>query len=953
MIFRDIFLISSLSLILFGCGGGGGSSAAVASTYNSSGCSNPTVTLSSNATSIYESSSGTITVTASLSCINAANITNENVIIVIGTSGTSAEGSDYSNISNITITAGNSSGSVIFNPTSDTSYENNNETAILSITGATGVTGASSPTEDGVQSITITINEYALNSGTQLTYNSSNASTLANTTEFQYINTSGADSAQNPLEVINAHKAYGYALTGSGETIAILDSGHWTGHQELAGNSKSITTYGTLVAATGNNLSQDHGLFVASVAVGEDDGTGMQGVAPGASLHLSDYAHANGNTYFAKHWAVATDDAATANAIVQNNSWGATNATIATVNTYKTNNSLTSSAALAAYFTAASLSSDEASVNAYVESLNNFQDKGVVVFALSNTSSLADADAHAALPEFYSQLSEAWITAVNVEITGSSGNETYTRKSAPCGSTGAYCLGGDGWQVNGAAYDSRGNNYYWTGGAGTSFVAPQISGSVALLSEAFPNHTPEQLTDRLLASADNSFFNHDAVVTFGNGILHGYDDEFGHGILDIYAALRPITSSSDNRSARVFTGNTMSDDSVFKLGNSRLLTSSSFGDSVQRGLIGEVGYTYDDLDGGFEYNLNSHVHLSNKNAPSIVLSSELNSLSNSLNTSLIPMRKNNFNQIAEDFLIDDDFNTSVSVGASSIPVQNFFDSNSELHNLSNYQTSYLEANEGGIGVNAAYQLSNSRLLLGGTIPIKLDNGQTIGTRKSLVSSLELGNSLSQSVTLMAGITKDKDSLLGSQGNNAFSLEGSNSITTFTALKAQKQFYDNFSLTGIATFGNTNMSSPSNSFVDSASDVKSSSIALIANMKNLSKDDNLSFYINQPNRVENGSVAIKTSSLADSDRNISQIIKNIDLKSSARQVNIGLSYRKDLSKDFAFSIKHLITNNLNHSNTSNKLHSSYFGMDYKDLKLGISSNPNDSSLEKQISYAIAL
>jgi hypothetical protein len=69
--------------------------------------------------------------------------------------------------------------------------------------------------------------------------------------------------------------------------------------------------------------------------------------------------------------------------------------------------------------------------------------------------------------------------------------------------------------------------------------------------------------------------------------------------------------------------------------------------------------------------------------------------------------------------------------------------------------------------------------------------------------------------------------------------------------------------------------------------------------------------------------------------------------------MGFSYRKDLSKDFAFSLKHLITNNLNHSNTSNKLHSSYFGMDYKDLKLGISSNPNDSSIEKQISYAIAL
>ena len=82
-------------------------------------------------------------------------------------------------------------------------------------------------------------------------------------------------------------------------------------------------------------------------------------------------------------------------------------------------------------------------------------------------------------------------------------------------------------------------------------------------------------------------------------------------------------------------------------------------------------------------------------------------------------------------------------------------------------------------------------------------------------------------------------------------------------------------------------------------------------------------------------------------------KNINLESSARQVNMGLSYRKDVSEDLAFSLKHLITNNLNHSSLSNRLHSSYIGMNYKDLKFGISSNPNDSSIEKQISYAIAL
>ena len=211
----------------------------------------------------------------------------------------------------------------------------------------------------------------------------------------------------------------------------------------------------------------------------------------------------------------------------------------------------------------------------------------------------------------------------------------------------------------------------------------------------------------------------------------------------------------------------------------------------------------------------------------------------------------------------------------------------------------------------------------------------------------------QSVTLMAGLSEDKDNLLGSTGANAFSLSGAKATTVFTALKAQKQLLDNLSLTGIATLANTNMTSPSNSFVDSASDVRSSSVALIANMRNLTDDDQLSLFVNQPNRVDGGSMAIKIASLADSNRNISQTIKHIDLESSSRQLNYGLSYRKDLNEDLAFSVKHMITNNLNHRQDSNTLHSSYIGMNYKDIKFGFVTNSANSSLETELSYAITL
>ena len=770
-------------------------------------------------------------------------------------------------------------------------------------------------------------------SGTSLTYNSSNASTQAATTEFQNLNYSSAASSQNPLEVINAHKAYGYGLTGSGETIAILDAGFSTSHDEL--DSKTITQYGTQTAATGVNATADHGLIVSSVAAGEDDGTGMQGVAPGASLHWASYNQRNGNTYYPTHWANATDNASSA--VVQNNSWGI-DYQIDTLQSDISSNSWTNAYGIAQKFHSSGYTANETSANAYITALDNFQDHGVVVYALSNTSSYTDADFQAALPVLFSQLEEAWITAVNVEITGSSGNETYTRKSAPCGSTGKYCLGADGYQIVGAAYDSSATNLYWQRNSGTSFVAPQISGAVALLAEAFPNHNPEQLTDRLLASADNTFFSHDAAVTFGNGVSHGYDDEFGHGILDIYAALNPITSSAYTR---IYTGDSSDGSESYQLGNSKLLTSNSLGDSLQKGLIGEVGYTYDDLGGGFEYDMSYHVNLMSNNKPKFNLSEELKSLTNPIDNSLKTKDSLNLNQ-------------GISIGLSALPIQSFFDSNSvSSPNLQSYHTPYLDSNEGGLGIGGAFNISNARLLVGATMPIEFNNGQKIGSKKSLVSSLEYGNPQSQSVTLMTGLSQENDSLLGSIGSNAFSLDGAKSTTTFTALKAQKHLLDNFSLTGIVTHANTNMTSPSNSLVDSARDVKSSSIALVADMRNLSNDDQLSIFVNQPNRVDSGSIAIKTASLADSNRNINQTIKNIDLDSSSRQLNFGLSYRKDLNENLAFSVKHIITNNLNHSDNSNRLHSSYIGMDYKDLKLGFASNPNDSSIETELSYAIAL
>ncbi len=225
----------------------------------------------------------------------------------------------------------------------------------------------------------------------------------------------------------------------------------------------------------------------------------------------------------------------------------------------------------------------------------------------------------------------------------------------------------------------------------------------------------------------------------------------------------------------------------------------------------------------------------------------------------------------------------------------------------------------------------------------------MGSRKSLVASLEYGNPSETAFTLMTGITQDKDNLLGSTGSNAFSLSGSKSNTTFAALKAQNQVNKDLTLTGIATLAKSDMTRPTESYINSANSVKSSSVSLIASQQNITGDDRLSLSISQPNRVNGGDMSIRLSNLAESDGSISYRDSNINLEPTGRQMVYGLSYSKDLSEGIGFSVKHLLTSNLNHNEDSALASSSYVGMRYKDLKLGFNLNSLDSSKNTQLSY----
>ena len=171
--------------------------------------------------------------------------------------------------------------------------------------------------------------------------------------------------------------------------------------------------------------------------------------------------------------------------------------------THQNNNSTTDAQNLAAiHGSTASYWANQISV------ADSFQSTGVVVFANGNDFNSANASSIPGLPVIATELADAWLTVGNLNITGASiSSGTVTRIGNACGAAAEFCIFADGTHIwSSIGHNTTSNNAEFSTKTGSSMAAPIVSGSIALLSEAFPNHTPAQLQDRILASANNDFF---------------------------------------------------------------------------------------------------------------------------------------------------------------------------------------------------------------------------------------------------------------------------------------------------------------------------------------------------------------------------------------------------------------------------------------------------------------
>ena len=760
-----------------------------------------------------------------------------------------------------------------------------------------------------------------LDSGTSKTYTASTATTWAGRTEFDKIN-DGATSSQNPYEVLNVHKAYAYGLSGYGTGIAIMDRYMDINHYEIQDkwNSTPCGTslsggacgfgYGSLTADSGTNY---HGNAVSSIAAGGWDSNAtnsMMGVAYNAGLHLTDYTQKTGD-YYADHWADGTDNAKEKGMIVQNNSWGFTNTAYNSSTTY-------TSSSIATLASNNGLTSNATSIDNYITALNSFQENGVIVYALSNSTGLSDADVPAALPEIYTQLNEAWITVGNVEITGASGNETYTRKSAICGSTAAYCVVADGFEMYGAINYDGTNSYNGDIGSGTSYAAPQVSGLIALLAEAFPSQTSSQLTDRILASADNSFFTASASTSFANGITHGYNTTYGHGIPDIYAALQPITSSKMSES--ILIGDNIENAVVHSLNKSNLTNGLVFGDSIANSFKGKKSYFHDALYGAFEYEFENHLVSENSN--------KINNLESSFNEnkfeSFATVIDNSDKKLNYSFVVDENNYLVPEEGIS----YSFSNNNYNLNTSYNYP---LDINLGYVSSDDIDTFNNNENILLPYLTSK-DNSYNMSTNifNGKDSHISLGYmqtddkfsldkkgyvlsyvNLKKDNAILAGITTERDGFLDNKFSGAFSLDNNDNSTNFIGFRQNTKLGKN-ELMFVSSYGSTKVSTSPNSLITNIDNVNTTSFSANLSRKEvLNKKDRLIFSISQPQRVESGRMTYLVPKLNDKDGTLNYNKYETKLKPSGRHIDFALDYIINLSENINLSFQGKVIDDFSH------------------------------------------
>ena len=708
-------------------------------------------------------------------------------------------------------------------------------------------------------------------------------------------NTIGSNSGQtsNQLSLVCASSAYARGATGDGIKIAVVDTGGpWDASGSLSNNEFNSTASDIVKPSNSDYVNSDsvpnddngHGSGVGCL-IRCDKGDGdMHGIAYNSIVSWYKIFNASGVIASDSNVASALN-AADSNDII-NNSWGS-------------NSDCTS----------ISTCTSVVGANTYAAMKTATDTNGKILVWAAGNSGGAHPYAEAKSVLYDTALQGLSVAVVAINATNADGSGAKDGKiwssSNRCGDAAAYCIAAPGADITFVG-NENGQTFYV--GSGTSYAAPLVSGGLALIKQEFSSLTNTQVVTRLLTTAlDTGEYSQTAI--------------YGHGLMNLNAATAAVAD------LRLLGGGTLLDDpnaSYYDLANNTFSSSAAFSNALSSALAGHTMEIYDSFDGAnFKTNVSSFFTSGSYTSQ--------NTIENHM-ARLQPktMEKVKTKNLYGNFTVETDGNyiessmfqsagdfLALGFNQSTNSFENAVDPLSGFFNDSNFGNNYLVNPYFHAGSGQDYFMSFNSNSSFGIDTFTNANGNDLGLAFNLnpLSSTSGDTKNAGDLQIVLGTNYEQNKFLNSSSTGAFAT-GDMSNTNFTGVKYKKNLGDDFTFVGSGFAGYTYIDKALNSYIDKSTPLLTSTFTLgLAKANFIKKDQRIGFFINQPQRVEDGSLNLRVPTSSDSDRTVTYSNLNVDLEPDARQINFDIIFHKAVTETSNLSANLTHVQNGDHSNSS--------------------------------------
>ena len=385
------------------------------------------------------------------------------------------------------------------------------------------------------------------------------------------------------IRMINAAAAYDRGWTGDGVTIGFYEYAIDGSHPEL--NGKVVDNpYDEIEPGSYSNVVQtldeaiQHAQGVAGVASAKRNETGMHGVAYDSKLEFVSFQNETFNKEIEDQYASGPF-----NVEIEGRDARA-------INYLNTRVPIAFSAAPGSYdwsdYTPEETEYDSRSwLSALRQTSTSAANRTVWVYGAGNRSKPYPIG-FGYLPVHFPELRGLVIVAVAL---GSNG--VIADYSNHCGAASTFCIAAPGRH-----YAPSGTNGYVTV-QGTSFAAPTVGGSLAILKQAFPSLGNDELVTRLFATANKTGIYEVASI-------------YGQGLIDLDAATQPVGQG------QIPIGNSVTGKSA-PMNLSTIQTADPTGNAFAQGFAGRRVMILDELNTPFYVPFERFVSTDNTPSPTL------------------------------------------------------------------------------------------------------------------------------------------------------------------------------------------------------------------------------------------------------------------------------------------------------------------------------------------------